>query len=124
MLILIIQTIILALVMLFFSITEIYFAFIVSILLGLVTLFYFKKFDKKQVLKINILSSLIVAFIIALVYFIFLARINAMININASNILFNYTKLFNINNFLIRTFGSLVLFNIPSIIYFFLGKKE
>ena len=120
MLLLIIQTIILLIIMLSFSIVGIYFAFIVSLALGIIPILYLGKIDKKQLLKINLISSLIVAIIVVLVYFFYLRSLQGLITVDN---LPGFITLIDVNDFLLKTLGSLVIFNIPGIIYFFFGKE-
>jgi hypothetical protein len=106
--------------MLAFSAVGIYFAYIVSFGLGIIPILYLGKIDKKQLLQINLISSLIVAIIVVLVYFFYLRSLSGLITVDN---LPGFITLIDVNNFLLKILVSLVIFNIPGIIYFFFGKE-
>ena len=127
MILLIIQTILLILIFCFFLFTTPIFTYCVSLVLGLVTLFYFRKMKRIEVIKINIISSIIVAIIFFLGYFLLLSQFKQVI-LSDTNFSWEYiAKLLmfiNVKDSLIKVPVSLLIFNIPSVLYYFFGKSK
>ena len=100
-----------------------YFGYFGAIILGLIPLLYLKKLLKERVLKINIWSSVIAFVVLVVVYIILAYWFNGLVTTNSTTLRI-MLGIVNLRNFLLNMSISIVLFNIPFLIYFFFGKKK
>ncbi len=117
----IIQTILLMGIILFLSISVIYNALIIALIVGLIPLIYAKKYTKKEILGINVISSIIVGIFLIIIFF-YLSLINT--SQISNELIIQIIQILDLRTFLFSGLGSLVLFNIPFLFYFFFKKEE
>jgi len=108
------------------------FLYLFPILLGLISFAYAKKFEKKEILKVNIISSLIAMVLITALYFLFALPLQNEVNQALSSgadptALGNniyIVQIFAFEHMLRSSFIFLILFNLPFLVHYFFGNSE
>ncbi len=108
------------------------FIYLAPLVLGLLPLIYRNKIDKKEILKLNIISSIIAIILIAMLYFFYVVPLQNTVSRAASSgadlgALGNIVTVAHILSYRYMLTGSfifLALFNIPFIIYYLFSHKE
>jgi hypothetical protein len=105
------------------------YAYLLPLLLGLIPLLYRNKIEKKEILKINIISTVIVAVLIISLYFVYIAPLQEQFRQAASSgadmgSLGTITTLFSFGHMLRNGVIFLILLNVPFTAYYFLNKED
>jgi len=106
------------------------FSYVAALVLGFIPFLYLKKSLKKDILKVNVLSS-VVAFVVLLIVHYLLLQVKGPIaseGLSAGTIVpfvsIMFLSVFTFNGFLSGTAIFIGLFNVPFLIYFFFGKER
>jgi len=98
--------------------------FVVSALvLGFIPFLYLKKSLKKDILKVDVISS-IIAFVVLIIVYVVLNQLGGSVDPGMSESAMSYLSIISIDGFLLRGIIFLLLFNVPFLLYFFFGKKK
>jgi hypothetical protein len=117
--ILLILTIIFLGLIVFLSLVTIgYFNLIIPLLFGLIPLLFLKKLPKKQILKNNIIISIIFLILTLILYLIF----NYIIKGYSSEVS-GIIAVINVFNNLIYALSGILLYNVPFLLYYLFNKE-
>ena len=98
------------------------FIWVGGLLLGAIPFLYAKKYEKKEFLKINILSSSIAFIVLVIIWGIFSFLIKGFGP--EGQVLGLIVSIFHPSNMLVPGLLSALLFNLPFLVYFLFGKNK
>jgi hypothetical protein len=101
-----------------------YFFYVAAVIVGLIPFLYLKKSLKKDILKVNVLSS-VVAFVVLAIAYVLLGQLGGHFASGAANSgVGSILSIIDISGALLQGVIFLVLFNVPFLLYFIFGKKD